>query len=111
MVVIATSIPTALYGKSDQPTWILDLVVNNHMTGELSTFISPFTPIDQYVHIADGSTIPICSQGDARLSPDPPLSSVYYVPNFAYISSLLIVLPGAIIVLLCSYPIVVIYRT
>ena len=54
------------------------------MTGELSSFTSPFTKINHSVRIADGSSIPIHSQGDACLSPYITLSSVYYVPNFAY---------------------------
>ncbi|GFZ04975.1 hypothetical protein Acr_17g0005470 [Actinidia rufa] len=76
--------PTALHGKSGHPTWILDSGANNHMTGELATFISPMTSINQSVCIADRSSIPIRSQGDARLSSDITLSSVYHVPHFAY---------------------------
>ena len=60
-VAIATGNPTALHGKSAHPTWILDSGANNHMTGELSSFTSPFTHIDQSVRIADGSSIPIHS--------------------------------------------------
>ncbi|GFS34572.1 hypothetical protein Acr_00g0034750 [Actinidia rufa] len=70
--------PTALHGKSGHPTWILDSGANNHMTGELATFTSPVTSIHQSVCIADGSSIPIRSQGDACLSSDITLSSVYY---------------------------------
>ena len=81
---IATGTPTALHGKSAQPTWILDSGANNHMTGESSVFVSPFTPIDQSVCIADGTTVPVHSQGNAHLSSDITLSSVYFVPNFAY---------------------------
>ncbi|GFZ18593.1 hypothetical protein Acr_27g0003320 [Actinidia rufa] len=76
--------PTALHGKSGHPTWILDYGANNHMTGELATFTSPVTSVNQSVCIADGSSIPIRSQGDARLSSDITLSSVYHVPHFAY---------------------------
>ncbi|GFZ15830.1 hypothetical protein Acr_25g0002390 [Actinidia rufa] len=76
--------PTALHGKSGHPTWILDSGANNHMTGELATFTSPVTSVNQSVCIADGSSIPIHSQGDARLSSDITLSSVYHVPHFAY---------------------------
>ncbi|GFY81087.1 hypothetical protein Acr_01g0008960 [Actinidia rufa] len=61
---------TALHGKSGHPTWILDSGANNHMTGELATFTSPVTSIHQSVCIADGSSIPIRSQGDACLSSD-----------------------------------------
>ncbi|GFY85851.1 hypothetical protein Acr_04g0005890 [Actinidia rufa] len=81
---IVAETPTALHGKSGHPTWILDSGANNHMTGELATFTSPVTSIHQSVCIADGSSIPIRSQGDACLSSDITLSSVYYVPNFAY---------------------------
>ncbi|GFS39053.1 hypothetical protein Acr_00g0060930 [Actinidia rufa] len=70
--------PTALHGKSGHPTWILDSGANNHMTGELATFTSPVTSVNQSVCIADGSSIPIRSQGDARLSSDITLSSVYH---------------------------------
>ncbi|GFZ05939.1 hypothetical protein Acr_18g0001090 [Actinidia rufa] len=72
-IVAETSIP--LHGKSGHPTWILDSGANNHMTGELATFTSPVTSIHQSVCIADGSSIPIHSQGDARLSSDITLSS------------------------------------
>ncbi|GFY91383.1 hypothetical protein Acr_07g0015790 [Actinidia rufa] len=48
------------------------------MTGELATFTSPVTSVNQSVCIADGSSIPIRSQGDARLSSDITLSSVYH---------------------------------
>lgn len=81
---IVAETPIALHGKSGHPTWILDSGANNHMTGELATFTSPVTSIHQSVCIADGSSIPNRSQGDARLSSDITLSSVYYVPNFAY---------------------------
>ncbi|GFY96881.1 dihydroxyacetone kinase [Actinidia rufa] len=70
--------PTALHGKSGHPTWILDSGANNHMTGELTTFTSPITSVNQSVCIANGSSIPIRSQGDARLSSDITLSSVYH---------------------------------
>ncbi|GFY85353.1 hypothetical protein Acr_04g0000910 [Actinidia rufa] len=70
--------PIALHGKSGHTTWILDSGVNNHMTGELATFTSPVTSVNQSVCIADGSSIPIHSQGDARLSSDIILSSVYH---------------------------------
>ncbi|GFY83186.1 hypothetical protein Acr_02g0014260 [Actinidia rufa] len=70
--------PTALHGKSGHPTWILDFGANNHMTGELATFTSPVTSVNQSVCIADGSSIPIRSQGDARLSSNITLSSVYH---------------------------------
>ncbi|GFZ10854.1 hypothetical protein Acr_22g0002520 [Actinidia rufa] len=70
--------PTTLHGKSGHPTWILDSGANNHMTGELATFTSPVTSVNQSVCIADGSSIPIRSQGDARLSSDITLSSVYH---------------------------------
>ena len=66
--------PTALHGKSGHPTWILDSGANNHMTGELATFTSPVTSVNQSVCIADGSSIPIRSQGVARLSSDITLS-------------------------------------
>ena len=81
------------------------------MTSNLSTFTFPFTSIDQSVHIADGSSIPVRSQSDAYLSPDTTLSSVYFVPNFAF--SLLSEnrLAKIIIVPLCSYPIVATCRT
>ncbi|GFZ20884.1 hypothetical protein Acr_29g0000460 [Actinidia rufa] len=81
---IVVETPTALHGKSGHPTWILDSGANNHMIGELATFTSPVTSIHQSVCIANGSSIPIRSQGDACLSSDITLSSVYYVPNFAY---------------------------
>ena len=81
---IVTESPTALHGKSGHPTWILDSGANNHMTGELAIFSSPVTSVNQSVCIADGSSIPIRSQGVARLSSDITLSSVYYVPHFAY---------------------------
>ncbi|GFS37808.1 hypothetical protein Acr_00g0054060 [Actinidia rufa] len=48
---------------------------NNYMNGELATFTSPITSVHQSVCIADGSSIPIRSQGDARLSSDITLSS------------------------------------
>ncbi|GFS38754.1 hypothetical protein Acr_00g0059220 [Actinidia rufa] len=70
--------PTALLGKSGHPTWIFGFWANNHMTGELATFTSPVTSVNQSVCIADGSSIPIRSQGDARLSSDITLSSVYH---------------------------------
>ncbi|GFS31834.1 hypothetical protein Acr_00g0019430 [Actinidia rufa] len=72
---IVANTPTALHGKSGHPTWILDSGTNNHMTGELATFTSPVTSVHQSVCIADGSSIPIRSQGDARLSSDITLSS------------------------------------
>ncbi|GFZ21891.1 hypothetical protein Acr_29g0010530 [Actinidia rufa] len=72
---IVAETPIALHGKSGHPTWILDSGANNHMTGELATFTSPVTSIHQSVCIADGSSIPIRSQGDARLSSDITLSS------------------------------------
>ncbi|GFY96431.1 hypothetical protein Acr_11g0007370 [Actinidia rufa] len=75
---IVAETPTALHGKSGHPTWILDSGANNHMTGELVTFTSPVTSIYQSVCIADGSSIPIRSQGDACLSSDITLSSIYY---------------------------------
>ncbi|GFZ20739.1 hypothetical protein Acr_28g0014440 [Actinidia rufa] len=74
-VAIVVETPISLYGKSSHPTWILDSGANNHMTGELATFTSPVTSIHQSVCIADGSSIPIRSQGDARLSSDITLSS------------------------------------
>ncbi|GFS34988.1 hypothetical protein Acr_00g0037170 [Actinidia rufa] len=72
---IVAETPTALHGKSGHPTWILDSGANNHMTGELATFTSPITSVHQSVCIANGSSIPIRSQGDARLSSDITLSS------------------------------------
>ena len=63
--------------------WILDAGANNHMTGEQSLFVSPFTPIDELVHIADGSLIFVHSQGDVYLSSDITLSFVYYILDFA----------------------------
>ena len=54
------------------------------MTGESSVFSSSVTPIVQSVCIADGSSTPVHHQGDVHLSTDITLSSVYYVPNFAY---------------------------
>ncbi|GFZ03339.1 hypothetical protein Acr_15g0019470 [Actinidia rufa] len=72
---IVAETPTALHGKSGHPTWILDSGANNHMTGELATFTSPITSVHQSICIADGSSIPIRSQGDARLSSDITLSS------------------------------------
>ena len=38
---------TALHGKSDHPTWILDSGANNHMIGELFTFTSLVTSVNQ----------------------------------------------------------------
>ncbi|GFS35809.1 peroxidase superfamily protein [Actinidia rufa] len=61
--------PTALHGKSGHPTWILDSGANNHMTGELATFTSPVTSVNQSVCIADGSSIPIRSQGEMLAYP------------------------------------------
>ena len=63
--------------------WILDSGANNRMTGDLSLFISPFTSIDQSVRIADGSSVSVRNQGDAYLSPDTTLSSVYFIPNLS----------------------------
>ena len=54
------------------------------MTGELSTFTSPVTYVNQSICIADGLFISIHSRGNARLSFDITLSSVHYVSNFAY---------------------------
>ena len=54
------------------------------MTGKLSIFISHVTSANQSVYIADGSSVPIRSQGDARLSSDIMLFLVYYVLNFVY---------------------------
>ncbi|GFZ09750.1 hypothetical protein Acr_21g0003490 [Actinidia rufa] len=70
MAAIAVGTLTALHSKSGHPTWILDSGANNHMTGELSIFNSPVTSVNQSVCIADGSSLPIHSQGDARLSSD-----------------------------------------
>ncbi|GFY92662.1 hypothetical protein Acr_08g0010580 [Actinidia rufa] len=75
---IVVDTPTALHDKSGHPTWILDSGANNHMTSELATFTSPVTSVHQSICIADKSSIPIRSQGDARLSSDITLSSVYY---------------------------------
>ena len=61
MATIVIGDPTALYSKSACPIWILDSGANNHMTGNLPTFISPFTSIDQSVRIVDGFSIPIRS--------------------------------------------------
>ncbi|GFY91557.1 hypothetical protein Acr_07g0017530 [Actinidia rufa] len=44
---IVAKTPTALHGKSGHPTWILDSGANNHMTGELATFTSPITSVNQ----------------------------------------------------------------
>ncbi|GFZ04887.1 hypothetical protein Acr_17g0004590 [Actinidia rufa] len=79
---IVAKTPTALHGKSGHSTWILDSRTNNHITGELATFTSPVTSVHQSVCIADGSSIPIRSQGDAHLSSNITLSSVYYIPYF-----------------------------
>ncbi|KAF8398650.1 hypothetical protein HHK36_014505 [Tetracentron sinense] len=64
---LATDIPTAFHVKSDNPTWILDSGASNHMTGELSILSSPVTPVTQSIHIADGSSIKISSQGTPSL--------------------------------------------
>ncbi|GFS33956.1 hypothetical protein Acr_00g0031450 [Actinidia rufa] len=60
---IVAKTPTALHGKSGYPTWILNSGANNHMTGELATFTSSVTSVNQSNCIADGSSIPIRSQG------------------------------------------------
>ena len=61
MVDIAAGTPTSLHGKSGHPTSILDYGTNNTMIGELSTFTSHVTSINQFVYIADGLSIPISS--------------------------------------------------
>ncbi|GFY97193.1 hypothetical protein Acr_11g0014990 [Actinidia rufa] len=73
---IVVETPTALHDKLVTPTWILDYRKNNHMTGELTTFTSLVTSVHQSICIADGSFIPIRSQGDARLSSDITISFV-----------------------------------
>ncbi|KAF8394808.1 hypothetical protein HHK36_018744 [Tetracentron sinense] len=109
--ILATGIPTALHVKSGNPTWILDSGANNHMTGELSILSSPVTTVTQSVPIADGSFIKISSQGDAHLSSDIILPSIFYVPNFAYNLLSVSLLAKNLHCVVISYPIVVFCRT
>ena len=81
---LATGISTALHVRSSNPSWVLDSGADDHMTGELSLFTSPLTPVSQSVRIANGSAVHVSCTGDVRLSPDLTLSSVLYVPDFAY---------------------------
>ena len=81
------------------------------MTDELSTFTSLITLVTQSVCIADESSILIHSQGDACLSSDITLFSVYYVSNFTYNLLFVSHLPKSLIVLLYSYALVVSCRT
>ena len=81
---LASGIPTALHVRSSNPSWVLDSGADDHMTGELSLFTSPLFSIDQFVRIADGSAVHVRSKGDVCLSSQLTLSSVLYVPDFAY---------------------------
>ncbi|GFZ15954.1 hypothetical protein Acr_25g0003630 [Actinidia rufa] len=60
---LASDIPTALYVRSSNPSWILDSGADDHMTGELSLFTSHLSSIDQFVRIANGSAVHIRSKG------------------------------------------------
>ncbi|GFZ09598.1 hypothetical protein Acr_21g0001970 [Actinidia rufa] len=60
---IAVESHIALHGKLGHPNWILEYGANNHMVNELATFTSLVTFVNQYVCIADGSSISIRSQG------------------------------------------------
>lgn len=40
MATLASSVPTMLYYKSSQSTWLPDFGTSNHMTDEFPTFIS-----------------------------------------------------------------------
>ncbi|GFY87957.1 hypothetical protein Acr_05g0015960 [Actinidia rufa] len=57
---------------------------DDHMTGELSLFTSHLSSIDQFVRIADGSAVHVRSKGEICLSSQLTLSSVLYIPDFAY---------------------------
>ncbi|GFS46225.1 hypothetical protein Acr_00g0100900 [Actinidia rufa] len=57
---------------------------DDHMTCELSLFTSHLSSIDQFVRIADGSAVHVRSKGEICLSSQLTLSSVLYVPDFAY---------------------------
>ncbi|GFS42288.1 hypothetical protein Acr_00g0079060 [Actinidia rufa] len=46
-VAIVAETSTALHGKSGYPTWILDSGAKNHMSGELATFTSHVTSVNQ----------------------------------------------------------------
>ncbi|GFY92658.1 hypothetical protein Acr_08g0010540 [Actinidia rufa] len=43
--ILAIGTPTAFHAKTDHPTWVLDSVANDHMTGKLSIFSSHVLPI------------------------------------------------------------------
>ncbi|GFS44584.1 hypothetical protein Acr_00g0091130 [Actinidia rufa] len=81
---LASGIPTALHVRSSNPSWVLDSGADDHMTGELSLFTSDLSSIDQFVRIADGSAVHVRSKGEICLSSQLTLSSVLYVPDFAY---------------------------
>jgi hypothetical protein len=80
------------------------------MTGESSIFSLPLIPVTQSVSLVDGSTSHISHKGDVCLSSDIMLSSVLYIPNFALIFYLLVVLLKVSIVLSYSYPFIVCFR-
>jgi hypothetical protein len=81
------------------------------MTGESSIFSSPLIPVTQSVSLADGSTSHISHKGDVFLSSDIMLSSVLYIPNFAFNLYLLAVLLRVSIVLSYFYPFIVCFKT
>ena len=81
---IATGTSTALHVKTGSPRWVLDSGANDHMTGELSLFSSPLTPVNQTVSIADGSSTCVHSKGDVCLSPHLTLSFVLHVPQLSF---------------------------
>ncbi|GFY95400.1 hypothetical protein Acr_10g0007850 [Actinidia rufa] len=81
---LASGIPTALHVRSSNPSWVLDSGANDHMTSELSLFTSHMSSIDQFVRIANGSAVHVRSKGKVCLSSQLTLSSVLYVPDFAY---------------------------
>ncbi|GFS43548.1 hypothetical protein Acr_00g0085710 [Actinidia rufa] len=70
--------------NSSPSTATLASGADDHMTGELSLFTSHLSSIDQFVRIADGSAVHVRSKGKIRLSSQLTLSSVLYVPDFAY---------------------------
>ncbi|GFS35783.1 hypothetical protein Acr_00g0042020 [Actinidia rufa] len=70
--------------QSSNLSWVLDSGADHHMTGELSLFTSHLSSIDQFIRIADGSAVHVRSKGKICLSSQLTLSSVLYVPDFAY---------------------------
>ncbi|KAG8362676.1 hypothetical protein BUALT_BualtUnG0051900 [Buddleja alternifolia] len=69
--------------KHTSNTWILDSGATDHITKSISLLESPKSlTIPKYVHLPDGSIVPVTHTGQVTLTPSIILQNVLFVPSF-----------------------------